>query len=232
MKQISTPLRSMSLKVCVVTFLLTLLLITGKTSVVYAAPGVGAAYNGINALPVVLTPLKGVYSKGVSHLYWTSLQESNSHYFEIQRSTDGINFIPVGKINAKGSSDLEVNYSHEDISADGGVNYYRLKLLDRDGRFQYSNIEMVNVNIKGINVTGIYPAPFTDKVNVTVSSEVSTQAKINLFDNTGKLLISQQAVLNKGVSNVAVDRLSGLARGIYIIKVQVGETIITKRLIK
>jgi Secretion system C-terminal sorting domain len=232
MKQIFTPSGTMSLKVCVTVLLMTLLIITGKTSDVYAAPAVGSANSEMAMLPVVMTPLKGYYSKGISYLYWTSLQESNSHYFEIQRSTDGLTFSPVGKMDAKGSSDLEVNYAHEDISANGGLNYYRLKLYDRDGRFQYSNIEMVNVNIKGINITGIYPAPFTDKVTVTVSSEVNTQANINLFDNTGKLVLSRQATLNKGVSNVGVDRLDGLSRGMYFIKVQVGDIVITKRLIK
>jgi len=231
MKQISTQ-GSMYLKICVTAFLLILLLILGKTSTAYAEPGFKAGYTAVNSLPVVLTPLKGYYSKGVSHLSWTSLQESNSNYFEIQRSSDGINFTAVGKVIAKGSSDMEVNYNHADISVNAGVNYYRLKLLDRDGRFQYSNIEILNVNIKGVNITGIYPAPFIDKVNVTVSSEVNTQANISLFDNTGKLLISQQGVLNKGVTNIEVDKLSGLARGLYIIKVQVGETITTKRLIK
>ena len=160
------------------------------------------------------------------------MQESNSSHFEIQRSSDGINFEMVGKVIAKSSSDKEVNYGFDDIRANAGLNYYRLKLLDKDGKFQYSNIELLTVNIEGINITAIYPAPFTDKINVVVSSEIRAQSNIDLFDNTGKLLISQRFGLNKGVNNLSIDNLNRLATGMYIIKVQTGDVIVTKRVIK
>ncbi len=238
MKQISTPQTGIFLRSCLITISVIILLLVSKTSTAYVEPDFGLEYMNsgkmpaMGTLPVVLTPLKGYYSRGVSHLSWSSLQESNSSHFEIERSNDGVNYFMVGKVTAKSSSDKEVDYIFDDIRAVAGINYYRLKLLDKDGRFQYSNIAALNVNIKGIYVTGIYPAPFNDKVNVTVSSEVNTQADINLFDNTGKLLITQQTVLTKGVTNITVDKLSGLSKGFYIIKVQVGETIIAKKLIK
>jgi hypothetical protein len=216
------------------------LLIISKTSAAYKKKDLGAGHTVINLdkiqvqgyLPVVLTPLKGYYSKGVSHLNWSSLQESNSSHFEIERSNDGVNFYQVGKVIAKGSSDKVLDYSFDDLRSNAGFNYYRLKLLDKDGKFQYSNIEVLNVNIIGTYVTGIYPAPFIDKVNVIISSEISARAKIDLFDNTGKLLISQQVVLNKAVTNLLVDKLDKLPKGFYFIKVQAGETIIVNKLVK
>lgn len=183
-------------------------------------------------LPIVLTPLKGFYSNAVTHLTWSSLQESNCNYFEIQRSTDGINYSPIGKVNAKGNSDIVVNYSFDDIKTAAGINYYRLKLLDKDGRFQNSNIVALNVSIKGINVTGVYPAPFTDKINVTISSEIKDQAIISLFDNTGKLLVTQQNAVSKGVNNLALENLDNISKGFYIVKIQVGESVIVKKIIK
>ncbi len=183
-------------------------------------------------LPIVLTPLKGFYSNGISHLTWSSLQESNCKYFEIQRSTDGINYSPIGKVIAKGNSDNVVKYSFNDIKANAGINYYRLKLFDNDERFQNSNILALNVSIQGINITGIYPAPFTDKVNITFSSEIKNQATIQLFDNTGKLLITQQNNINKGVTNLSLENLDKLAKGFYIIKIQAGESVIVKKIVK
>ncbi len=183
-------------------------------------------------LPIVLTPLKGFYSNGISHLTWSSLQESNCKYFEIQRSTDGINYSPIGNIIAKGNSDNVVKYSFNDIKANAGINYYRLKLVDNDERFQNSNILALNVSILGINITGIYPAPFTDKVNITFSSEIKNQATIQLYDNTGKLLITQQNNINKGVTNLTLENLDKLAKGFYIIKIQAGESVIVKKLVK
>jgi hypothetical protein len=241
MKKTSTPQTSISIKVCLIVFLVTFFICISKTSVANEKQIFGAGggrYNpyGISiitgALPVVLTPLQGYYSKGVSHLYWKSLQESNSSHFEIQRSNDGINFVMVGKVIAKSSSDKEVNYSFDDIRANAGLNYYRLKLLDKDGKFQYSNIELLSVNIEGINITAIYPGPFIDKVNVVISSDTRASSKVDLFDNTGKLLISQQSVLNKGITNLTIDNLDRLSAGMYIIKVQAGDMIVTKRIIK
>lgn len=183
-------------------------------------------------LPVVLKPLKGAYIDGRSHLTWASLQESNSSHFEIQRSNDGQNFTAIGRVNAVGNSDRQVDYQFDDVKANAGMNYYRLKLIDKDANFQYSNIVALNVNIKGTTITGIYPAPFTDKVNVTISSESNIQANVRLFDNTGKLLVSKQATLTKGVNNIVLDNLAALAKGFYIINVQAGEVVSTQKLIK
>ena len=138
------------------------------------------------------------------NLTWSSLQESNSSHFEIERSSDGINYYQVGKVTAQSSSDKEVDYGFDDLKSNAGLNYYRFKLVDKDRQFQYSNVTVVNVNIKGVDITGIYPGPFIDKINVTISSEMQTMSKIDLFDNNGKLLVSQQAVLNKGVTNLAI----------------------------
>lgn len=241
MKKTSTPQTSIAIRLCLIVFLVTFFIGISKTSGANDKQSyrvdVGCNMpHGISimagALPVVLTPLQGYYSKGVSHLHWKSLQESNSSHFEIQRSNDGVNFVMVGKVIAASSSDKEVNYSYDDIRANAGLNYYRLKLLDKDGKFQYSNIELLSVNIEGINITAIYPGPFIDKVNVVVSSDTRATSKVDLFDNTGKLLISQQSVLNKGITNLSIDNLDRLSAGMYIIKVQAGDMVVTKRIIK
>ncbi len=240
MKSISTPQAAISMRQNLIVLTIILFCCISKSSNAYVEQEFNIKYTCFNpgkmqamgTLPVVLTPLKGYYAKGVSHLYWKSLQESNSSHFEIERSNDGINFVMVGKVAAQSISDKEVNYSFDDFKSNAGLNYYRLKLLDKDGKFQYSNIELLNVNIEGINVTTIYPAPFDDKVNVVISSETTVQGSINLFDNTGKLLISQQSGLNKGVTNLTINNLDQLAKGIYILKVQAGEVVVVKKIIK
>lgn len=183
-------------------------------------------------LPIVWTPLKGYYSLGKTFLTWSSLQESNSSHFEIQRSSDGVNFQYAGKVMALSSSDKVMEYGFNDTKVNEGINYYRVKYHDNDGNFQFSNTIVLNVRIRGINITSIYPGPFVDKVHVTVSSEMRTAGTITLYDNTGKPLVSRQSNLEKGVTTIVLDKLDNLARGSYIIRVQAGETIITQRLIK
>ncbi|HAO47464.1 MAG TPA: T9SS type A sorting domain-containing protein [Ferruginibacter sp.] len=182
--------------------------------------------------PIVWTPLKGYYFQGVAYLSWSSLQESNSSHFEIQLSTDGVNFSATGRVPAQSVSDRVMLYSFNDLKAAEGTNYYRVQYFDNDGHYQYSNTIVLNVLIKGINITSIYPGPFTDKVNVTVASETKAISRIMLYDNTGRMVASKETKLNKGITTLTVDRLEGLAKGIYIIKVQAGETSITQKLIK
>lgn len=185
-----------------------------------------------NLMPIVMTPLKGYCSQGVSYLSWNSLQESNSSHFEIQRSSDGINFSNTGRVAAQLISDKVVQYKFTDAAANEGINYYRLKYFDNDGHYQFSNIIVVHVQIKGIQISAVYPGPFVDKVNITVASEVKTRGMIMLFDNTGKMLVTDQPLFNKGVTVHTLDNLSGLAKGVYILKVQAGETVLTQQLVK
>lgn len=183
-------------------------------------------------LPVQLTGLNGNYSGGVAHLNWSTKQEVNSSHFEIERSTDGVNFNNIGKVYAKGNSNQEVTYKFDDIKVAAGINYYRLRMVDKDGRFEYSNTVALDVKIKGLNITGIYPNPFADKLSVSIASESSTTATIRLFDNTGRVVARQQAIVSKGVTTIPLESLGNLAKGFYIIEVKSGETVLTQKLIK
>lgn len=237
MKKIFTLYYLVSFRHCLLITLIVLLAFSSRSSNAYVRIDRSFCSNSgkISAtglLPVVLTPLKGYYSHGVSYLFWSSLQESNSSHFEVQRSNDGVSFYNVGKVQAKSSSDTEVDYKFADIHTDAGVNYYRLKLLDKDGRFQYSNIFMVNVTITGINVTAVYPEPFADRISVSISSELQIRASVKLFDYTGKVLSSQQVMLNKGVTKFTIENLDKLTGGFYLIQVQAGETVVTKKIVK
>ncbi len=183
-------------------------------------------------LPLKLKGFAGTYADGVSKLNWTTEQESNTNYFEIEHSTDGINFTALGKVTAAGNSSRLTAYKFDDVKANAGANYYRLKMTDKDGRFEYSNIVLINVNIKGLIVTGVYPSPFTDRVNISIASESKAQANIRIFDNTGKMVVKQTAVINKGVTIINVNNLAKLAKGFYIAEVQAGGTVYTQKIIK
>jgi len=183
-------------------------------------------------LPINMTEFKAVYNDGISRLYWNTSQESNSSHFEIERSTDGANFTKLGNVVAAGASSNKRNYTFNDIKPVPGINYYRLKMVDKDGKFVYSNIVTVNVSIKGNALSTIYPSPFTDKINITVAIETATRAEVEIFDNTGKLAVKYTTAVSKGINNIIIENLDKLARGIYIIKVRLGEQVYTKKLIK
>ncbi len=183
-------------------------------------------------LPIKLNDFKGTYANGISHLTWNTKQESNSNYFEIERSADAVNFSTIGKVYAAGFSSKQLSYYFNDIKVNAGTNYYRLKMMDKDGQYELSNTIILNVAIKGLLVTGIYPNPFLEKINIIISSENISQANIRLFDNAGKILVKQTAAVHKGVTAISVNDLGTLAKGFYILEIQTAETIYTQKLIK
>jgi Secretion system C-terminal sorting domain len=183
-------------------------------------------------LPVAMKPLETVYADGVSHLTWATTQEINSNYFEIEHSTSGTDFKSIGKVYAAGYSSREMAYKFDDVKAGAGANYYRLRIVDKDGSFAYSNITVVNVTVKGFFVTGVYPSPFSDKVNISISSENSGKAFIRLSDLTGRQYATQAATVNKGITTVALNNLGTLSKGMYLVEVNYNGSRYTQKIMK
>jgi len=129
-------------------------------------------------------------------------------------------------------SNVKTDYNFDDKKSIEGNNYYRLKMVGENGNFQYSNIVLLKVAIKGINITGIYPTPFINKINVDVMSNVNGQMNMRLFDNTGKMVAVQTKQISSGNNSVAFDGLGNIAKGFYMIEIRSGETIKTQKLLK
>jgi Secretion system C-terminal sorting domain len=183
-------------------------------------------------LPVTLTALTGKYANGIANLNWGTQQESNSSHFEIERSNNGSNFSSIGKVAAAGSSNFERTYRFNDIKVNNGVNYYRLKAVDKDGSYSYSNTVALQVSIKGISITGIYPSPFVDKVNIALAAETNTIATLRLLDNTGRQLRLQTNAINKGLNNLSFNNLGSLAKGLYLVEVIIDGAVQSQKIIK
>ncbi len=185
-----------------------------------------------SVLPVDLLPLQAAYSDGIMHLNWGTLQESNSSHFEVEHSVNAYNFTSVGSVTANGISSLKTIYRFNHLKAVAGTNYYRLRQVDRNGLFVYSNIISINVVIKGTFITAVYPSPFTDKLSVSISSANAKPATIRFVDITGRQIISQNAPVTKGVTIVTLNNLGNLSKGIYIMEVNCGGIIHSERLVK
>jgi hypothetical protein len=184
------------------------------------------------ALPVVLSQLKGNYADGAAHLTWSTEQESNSNYFEVERSSDGVNFTNAGKLAASGNSSKTVQYKFDDVNAAAGNNYYRLKMVDVNGRMEWSNTVLVKVNIRGIFVTAVYPSPFTDIVNINIASENAGTATVNLRDITGRTIAMHNEQVAKGTTRLSLTGLGKLANGMYIVTVNCNGILYTEKLVK
>jgi hypothetical protein len=118
---------------------------------------------GSTALPVKLKTLEVKSEKVQNVLSFITASESNNAGFDIERSSDGVAFEKIGWIDGHGSTTEEKHYSFTDTKPYIGINYYRLRQVDYDGRFKYSNI--VSVVMESDDVY-LFPNPATDMLNI------------------------------------------------------------------
>jgi len=176
------------------------------------APGV--------VLPLIVNQFNGSYSDGIIQLGWGTYSEINIDHFDIERSTDGNNFRQIGKINAaSGQLNSNANYNYLDITAQRGINYYRLAMVDNNGNYTYSKTIMVNVDIKGISVMIVYPNPFSKRVQIRVNADKAEKVVINIINNNGVLMSRQDAQTQVGDNNININKVDALPGGIYYIEV-------------
>lgn len=142
-----------------------------------------------------------------SNLNWKTLSEINTARFVIERSTNGINFNSIATVNAAGNSNTDTRYQEQDVLSATGIYYYRIKIIDNDGQFKYSEIRSV-VYRKNANSIVVAPNPFKEVVNF---SNVGKAIQVNITDLTGRLLFSKK--LNNE-NNVQL-QLSKLPAGMY-----------------
>jgi hypothetical protein len=145
----------------------------------------GITWYGISVLKIDLGTFAAKNDGTKNKLSWNSLSEIGSDIYEIERSIDGKNFTKIASITAKGAAS---NYVFYDENPSLGLNYYRLKLKEANGDFQYSHLSYANVkNLTEFNVT-VYPNPVTDRIFGKVNGTSSKGGSIKLLDVNRKLL--------------------------------------------
>ncbi len=164
-------------------------------------------------LPLHLLNFSAGKQTGYNKLQWVTTNEVNTNHFIIERSADGSSFITIGTVAAR--SDGNNNYSYNDNTVNNSKVYYRLKMVDNNGSFTYSNI--VFIKNDGKNAVTIYPNPAADIVNINLGSSTLTNSEARLFDANGRLLKSIQ--LKSTTQQIDI---SNLANGLYILKLEDG----------
>ncbi|HRH50011.1 MAG TPA: T9SS type A sorting domain-containing protein [Panacibacter sp.] len=166
-------------------------------------------------LPLYLNSFSASKVNDVVELHWSSSSEQMLSKYTVEHSKNASVFTAIGTVEAKGNSSTLTNYSFTHLYPSKGRNYYRLKMIDKDGKFRYSKIVVVDFGIKAEIV--VFPNPA--KGNFTISGLSSDQtSEIQLIDIQGKILLKQ--VVN---ANSLVMDISKYAAGIYFINVITGE---------
>lgn len=160
-------------------------------------------------LPVELSFFKAEAAlEGVS-LKWQTTAEVQNDFFEVQKSTNGIDFDVIGIVNGNGNSVEVNNYSFYDINFKNGAAYYRLRQVDFDGTFEYSEIELVKSGDVKANIS-LFPNPATSEFNFVGLGE--GPSIVQIFSNNGELVKAVTINFNEPVS------ISDLSPGAYFVK--------------
>ena len=202
--------------------------LTGSFSTGFSGFGAGVAGNA--ALPVSLLDFKGTLRSTSVALDWSTSSELNSQYFDIERSSDGITFSKTGTVKAAGTSSIVLNYAFTDASP-LEHNYYRLKQVDIDGKFQYSKVILIddkNYN----NSFRVINNPFTDVIDVSFGKIQSGKTDIRLLDVAGKE-IYHTTLDATGLSKMNIS-LAGknISAGIYLLQVKTNREQFVARVMK
>lgn len=183
--------------------------ITGYTG--SFSPFIAAAPGAVLSIALQNLTVKGHSTTNI--VSWATASEKNNATFNIERSADGQDFATIGTVKGNGTTTDVSTYAFTDNAPLAGINYYRLRSIDMDGKATLS--KMVSI-LNSKTTTGIlkaYPSVSTAVLTVDVVTEGI--ATLNIMDITGKIVLTK-TLKDTGFSSNPID-VSGLSNGVYVL---------------
>ena len=151
-------------------------------------------------------------------LQWTVSNEVNLKNYAVERSMDGIHYQTIGNIPAHTNGLSSNSYRFIDVTTSAlQLSYYRLCLVDENGKLSYSSILQVNFNSNGKSKMSVIASVNTDNIKIVVKAATSGKAAINIFSANGQCLIHNNSMVVKGENILTIQKQGlNLAKGIYI----------------
>jgi len=195
----------------------------------------GSAVTGVTvmlaALPVEFSYFKGQKNTAGNFLQWGTATELNNDYFSVERSEDGSRFAGIGTVAGAGNSKSANDYSFTDTKATATTNYYRLKQVDKDGKWNVSKVIVIHAGTNA-GAALIFPNPVMATLSVVLDNDVNGKGKIAVYDVSGRNVREELISKTGKVLNTAVN-MNDLVPGLYVIEVKIGESFrMTKSILK
>lgn len=175
----------------------------------------------LSVLPVSLTRFDAIKKNNSVQLNWETANEINFAHYEIEKSTTGNTFSPIATVAANNNG-VRNNYTINDMQPYLGMNYYRLKLVDKDGSFSYSHIVAVNF-AKAIQLT-VQPNPAHDVVSI---KGLDGYQQFSIVDMAGRVLLQKPVTHNTEQVDISM-----LGKGVYFVHAVKGQERVTIKLFK
>ncbi|MFN8286857.1 MAG: T9SS type A sorting domain-containing protein [Chitinophagales bacterium] len=165
-------------------------------------------------------------------LKWATALEINNNGFWVERSVDGVNFTQIAWVDGHNNTTIQQNYSYDDVNVNANVRYYyRLKQMDNDGQFEYTDI--VTAIITGetsFQVLDFVPNPTNQATTLYITSGSAQEIQVDLYNIVGQNVLSSSHQLSKGGNQIPFD-LNLLASGTYTAVVTSNNEVHSKKLV-
>jgi len=182
-------------------------------------------------LPVELVSFEAVLNGAQVNLNWITASEKDNAYFTVERSKDGETWTEITRVNAIGTTHQVTGYTGVDQQPLQGTAYYRLKQTDVNGKFTYSNIQVVkNDNL----AAGIYPFPNPNggqHFSLGVSGFGHEDVRVVVKDIQGREFYSHIHTITGQQQTIAIDLHNRLGAGIYLVVLTSGKTQVSSKMV-
>ena len=207
-------------------------MVLSRTGLTVSNIEIGIAGTSVNPLPVSLTSFTGTATGIDGILNWSTSTETNNQGFQVERSKDGRSFESTGYfVKGVGNSRIVKNYSLLDVNAfaKADVIYYRLKQVDVDGKFTYSQVIKVSTLASAVKGLLAFPNPYNSSYNVVFNAATEGTAIIEMTDIQGRIITRQTSVVTIGENEIPVNNASAVNAGFYFVRLtKDGETTVIK----
>lgn len=189
-------------------------------------PDAGAYEFGV-ILPVTQLNLGGEVVKKINKLHWTTTSETNNKGFVVMRSNNINNkFEAIGFVASKaqnGSGTTSHTYTFDDVAGNHAITYYKLKQVELDGRFYFSNtIALKNTGSAQPEIISLYPNPSSKEISLSINAVNYSAVIITVTDIYGKTVLQQSFELSMGNNSKKLN-IEHLAAGIYAVRMNDGQ---------
>lgn len=183
----------------------------------------------LGPLPVELTSFESkVIDNNSVILFWNTASEKNNSHFVIEHSRDGQRFNEIGQKTGMGTTTIPHTYSKRHERLAKGFHYYRLKQVDFDGKYEYSNIISAKLELTLKDVS-IAPNPAMEKVTVFIDTPISIAASYQLVNMQKEIMLERTVA--EGNSSFQID-MTDLPAGVYFMRFYVDQQVISKKIVK
>jgi hypothetical protein len=163
-------------------------------------------------------------------LDWSTATEVNNEGFDVERSFDGVNFEKIGFVAGNGNSTVVNHYQFNDTEVSVGIHYYRLKQVDFDGQFEYSNIVSARIDATStFAVSPFIPNPAETSSSLVFSVKKPTAVKVVLYNGIGQLVDSRFLDLKEG-SHTETFNVDKLSAGVYTAIITIDDQSFSRKL--